>query len=316
MKVVMWAPGMWRPLFETVIGAIAGVELVSVGDNAEFAAAVPGARVAMLPIFFYEGAAADAVRAEAPRLGLVQLLTAGLDKFATEPPPRGVTIATAGAGMSPAVAEHAVSLLLALGRRVVDAHAFQAGAEWDSGRLVNSMRVLADQRVLVFGFGNIGREAAVRLRAFGARVIGMSRSAPPEPLADEMHPTAALDEVLPGIDSVIVAAPLTDETHHVFDQARLARMKRGAFIVNIARGGIIDNLALAEALRSGQIGGAGLDVTEPEPLPAGHLLWHAPNVIITPHVAGAGGQRRLAAFIAENITSFRDGAPLRAVVRV
>jgi phosphoglycerate dehydrogenase-like enzyme len=123
--------------------------------------------------------------------------------------------------------------------------------------------------------------------------------------------------VLARADVVLVAVPYSKDTHHLIGADEFAACKRGAILINVARGGLVDPVALAAALKSGQLGAAGTDVTEPEPLPAGDPLWGAPNLIITPHVAGASGpvgRERLAGFVAANVARFVAGEPVHCVV--
>ena len=129
-----------------------------------------------------------------------------------------------------------------------------------------------------------------------------------------MQPIAAIDNVLAGADFVFIALPASAETENLFDRERLEGCKGGAIVVNVARGKIVDNIALADALNAGILGGAALDVTDPEPLPQGHPLWRAKNVVITPHYGGIGGQERVAEFVAANLERLRKGLPLSSVI--
>src|SRR5690606_16792436 len=134
---------------------------------------------------------------------------------------------------------------------------------------------------------------------------------------DESHGMADLETVLGRADAVMVTIALTAETHHMFGERVIAACKPGALLVNVARGGLVDQTALAAALGSGQLGGAGLDVVDPEPLPASDPLWQVPNLIISPHFAGAGSpasQARLAAGAAANLQRLIAGEPLQHVV--
>ncbi len=127
-----------------------------------------------------------------------------------------------------------------------------------------------------------------------------------------MLPSSALDSVLPSADAIAITAPLTAETRGLFDAERFARCRRGALLVNIARGAIVDTDALVQALASGQLGGAGLDVVEPEPLPADHPLWQAKNLVLSPHIASSGSDADRAQFVLDNVRRYRAGQPLLA----
>jgi phosphoglycerate dehydrogenase-like enzyme len=221
-----------------------------------------------------------------------------------------------GDALATPVATHAVMLLLALQRQLPAFMANQNGRVWD--RSVGARATIPDQStVAVIGFGHIGREIGRLLRAFGARVVAVTRSGSPNALADETVPISRLDEVLPRADAVIVAVPLEAATVNLIGPRELNLCKRSAFLVNIARGQIVDGMALVEALATGVIAGAALDVTDPEPLPSNHPLWGAPNLIISPHFAGACGKlgtQRMAAVAEDNLKRFMRGEPLTNIV--
>lgn len=196
--------------------------------------------------------------------------------------------------------------------RLQDSHLWARSAGWYS----LGGRELAGQTLGVVGVGNIGRRIAQVGRAFGMRVLGMRRSFGTEgsvdPDLDVSYPPSALHELLGQADYAVLAVPLTPETEHLIGEAQLRAMKSGAYLVNIARGRVVDEQALIRALREGWIGGAGLDVTEVEPLPAHSPLYTMPNVILTPHIAGVSVhyENRLAQLFAENLRRYRSGEPL------
>ena len=176
---------------------------------------------------------------------------------------------------------------------------------------------LPETTALILGVGGIGSEAARLCAAFGMRVIGVDgrRTEKSEGVA-ELHPPERLDELLPRADFVIMTIPHTPATEGLMDRARLRHMKGSAFLINIGRGKTVRLDDLVAALNAGEIAGAGLDVFEIEPLPAGHPLWTAPNVLLTPHTAGYGpylDDRRLD-IILDNCRRFAAGQPLRNVV--
>jgi phosphoglycerate dehydrogenase-like enzyme len=143
---------------------------------------------------------------------------------------------------------------------------------------------IAGRIALVIGVGDMGAAAASAAKSLGLRVVGVRRSGSPHPQVDLMVTESALDEVLPEADFVVLATPLTPETRNLLDRRRLGLMKKGAGLFNFGRAGSLDHNALAEALRTGALSGAVLDVHEPEPLPASSPLWHVENLIVTPHV--------------------------------
>ena len=169
--------------------------------------------------------------------------------------------------------------------------------------------------MLVLGLGDIGGEFARRCQALGAYVIGVRRQDTHKPdYVDELHLIADLDTLLPRADVVAIAMPGTEETKGMFNDERLARMKEGSIILNVGRGSIIDTAALTRALQSGHLLGAGLDVTDPEPLPDDCPPWDIPSALITPHVSGFFHLRetltRILQLCVENLTRWENGQPL------
>jgi phosphoglycerate dehydrogenase-like enzyme len=164
----------------------------------------------------------------------------------------------------------------------------------------------------IIGAGAIGRATAARLKALGMNVIGMKRTPEPLPEFDEVLGPDALDTLLERADLLVLACPLTPETHHLIGREQFARMKRSAVIVNIARGAVMVEEDLIDALKSGVIAGAGLDVFATEPLPADNRLWSLPNVIVTPHVSYLAGENEAAMLdeFGENLRLYLEGEPL------
>ena len=295
----------------------AGVTLIEAPDTATGVREAPHVDALWLWPGCYDAEFAAALRSS-QQLRWIQLLTMGYDPLEKFGAPPGVTITNAGDSYAPTVAEHALALSLALLRQVRPALERAATHAWDQS-LSGSVATLNDALVAVIGFGSIGHAIAVRLRACGARVVAVTRSGRSDPLADECAPVSALHNVLARADVVILAVPLTAETRAMIDAAALAALRPSAVLVNIARGGVVDTGALVAALNEGRLAGAGLDVTDPEPLPADHPLWDTPNTIITPHIAGYGGTvpgRRVLGLIGRNLEAFRNGRPLEAQITV
>ena len=185
-------------------------------------------------------------------------------------------------------------------------------------RRKNLVAVITDGTA-VLGLGDIGGEFAKRAKALGARVIGVRRKGTDKPdYVDELILTEKLDEYLPTADCVAITLPGTKETKGMFGAERLSKMKDGAVLLNVGRGMIVDSDALYDALESGKLSGAAVDVTDPEPLPAKHPLWQQENAVITPHVSGGfhlpETHDRIIRIMAENLSAFRKGEPLRNVV--
>ena len=254
----------------------------------------------------YMGPADDlAVMAHMPRLQVVQLLTAGYENALRFLPP-GVTLCNAGGVHDASTAELAVGMIIA-SLRGIDAFArAMPSGSWLYGR----REALADKRVVVVGAGGVGQALRRRLEPFEAEVLMVGRSARPG-----VQASADLPALLPSADVVVLAVPLTDETHGLVDTEFLARMRDGALLVNVARGSVVDTDALTEQVASGRILAA-LDVTDPEPLPPDHPLWSLPGVLISPHVGGntSAFLPRARRLVAEQLQRFATGQPLEHVV--
>lgn len=218
---------------------------------------------------------------------------------------------------SPVIGEHAIAMAMALAR-ALPVFAKQSQNDKREGLYAGrrGMMPLAGKTMLVVGLGGIGTEAARRAAALGMRVIGTRNSSREGPefveyvgLADELL------ELAEQADVIVNALPLTKSTRNLLDTTFFEATRKGVLFVNVGRGATVQTDALVAALRSGQVGGAGLDVTEPEPLPADHPLWQIDNVIITPHVAGYGGEReRHMTLLLENLRRYAAGEPLLNVV--
>jgi phosphoglycerate dehydrogenase-like enzyme len=302
-------PGNAAP-FVQALDAVPGVALTSATNVDDFRRALADAEVAMLPMYLYDAAVAAALR-EAKRLRWIQSLSVGVDRLLKDPPPSRVIVTTAGGSMAVAISEHAIGLLLALSRRLPDLLARQAQGRWEQA-VRRDIVGLSGKVLAIVGYGAIGAEIALRAKAFGMTVIGVRRTPAPDGIADEIVASTALDAVLARADAVAITAPLTEETRGLFDARRFDAMRRGAFLLNVSRGAVVDSDAVAQALASGQLAGAGLDVVEPEPLPPQHPLWTAPNLILTPHVAAAQSEPAVARHAAENVRRFIAGEPLLA----
>jgi phosphoglycerate dehydrogenase-like enzyme len=223
-----------------------------------------------------------------------------------------------------AIAEHVIGVTIALARRLPAAMRAQAAHHWAQNELEgpsSGVRSLDGLRMGIVGLGSIGREIVNLASPFGIRVSGIRRRTSGVPSAtivgvDDVLPPERLPELLEKSDVVVLAVPHTPETKQLIGRAEIDRMKRGAFLVNIARGKLIDDSAVADALRDGRLGGAALDVFTREPLEASSPYWDLPNVIVTPHTSGAMQDywTPLVALFGENLRRFEKGEPLVNVV--
>jgi D-3-phosphoglycerate dehydrogenase len=226
---------------------------------------------------------------------------------------RKIPLMVAGSANSPSVAEQAIFMMLTLAKRAVEMHALVKNGNWQS-RLGKLPYDLFGKTVLIVGFGRIGTRTAKRCLAMEMNVLVYD----PYKTAAEIkgagcEPVPDLDSALPRADFISIHCPKTPETVGLFNAARLKHMKPSAYLINTARGGIIDEPALYKALVSGELAGAGLDVFEQEPPPISHSLFELPNIIIAPHVAGVTREAvdRMSEQTARNILSVLDGEPIR-----
>jgi phosphoglycerate dehydrogenase-like enzyme len=232
----------------------------------------------------------DSLLDHARRLRFIQSIGAGTDQFPrNELAKRGIRLASARGVNARAVAEHAMALILALSRRLPEARDNQAKRVWRGmiGDLAQREDELGGKTLLVVGLGDIGGRLARLAKAFDMRIVGLRRDPASGPgAADAVHRMDELHALLPEADFVALTCPLTNDTEHLIDAAAFGRMKPSAYLVNIARGRVVDEAALVTALAAGRIAGAGIDVTAEEPLAPSSPLWGMPQVLLTPHTAG------------------------------
>ena len=264
------------------------------------------------------GSASD-VLDNGKKLVWIQNVGAGVERLVNDEFRERDLILTNGSGiMAPNIAEHVVGLMLAFARRLPVLLDAQRERRWRTGVDREAVSELTDQTAVLVGLGDIGLAVAKRLKAFDVTVIGVRRSASGElpDNVDELVATADLYDVLGRADHVVSSVPHTSETVGMFDAARFSRFKDGARFYNVGRGTSVIQPDLIAVLESGKLSGAGLDVTDPEPLPEHDPLWTAPNVIITGHTSGATPrfEERLFALFSENIRRYEAGEELLNVV--
>ena len=294
-----------------------GVEIIAVKNTEEMIARAPDADAI---VGGDNVVCDDRVLAAAKRVRWVAVMSAGVEdclgKPALERPGLVVTNMRAVAG--PVMAEHSIALMFALSRSLQVSIGRQATGEgWNRNFAGSQPQALTDKTLLVAGLGGIGLEVARRAHALGMKVIatrGSSREGP------DYVSYVGLSDELPTLisqaDVVVATLPLTPATTHLFDAKMFARMKKTAYFINVGRGGSVVTDDLVAALNNGTIAGAGLDVTEPEPLPKDHPLWKAKNIIITPHHSAQSdlGQGKRELILREQIRRFVAGDKLLSVV--
>lgn len=260
----------------------------------------------------FTGALPPGALADAPRLRWVQCMYAGVDRLLPQLAGRPVLLTSARGLHVHTMADHALLLMLAFARHLPRFLRQQERAAWEPA----PARELRGGCLLVVGLGAIGTEIARRAVAFGLRVIGVKRHPAPVEGVEAVYGPDRLHEALARADWVVLTCPLTPETRGLIGRRELQAMKPGAVLINLARGEVVDEAALVEALSSGHLGGAGLDVFAREPLPPDSPLWRLPHVIVTPHVAGSLPDYvdRTVALFVDNLRRYLDGQPLRNVV--
>jgi phosphoglycerate dehydrogenase-like enzyme len=293
-----------------------GVQIVTVSSVDEAASMAADAQVLI-------GYCDEEILSAAPGLHWVQVYSSGVDRCVINPGMHtGNKLLTNGQRIgSPALAEHAIALMMALVRGLDVFHSNQLNGAWQRNVALGSgeFMELEGRTVLIVGLGGIGTQTAKRAHGLGMRVIATRGSRREGPdyveyvgLADEVSKLAAQADV------VINTAPLTDRTRGMFNAELFAKMKPTAYFVSVGRGASTVTADLVAALGKGELAGAGLDVTDPEPLPEGHPLWSMPRVIITPHTAGRSDKSRdrLFLLVQENLRRYVAGEPMLSVVDI
>ena len=254
------------------------------------------------------------LRQHAPRLRCVHATGAGIDgMLPLDWLPDGAVFTNSSGVHADKAQEFALMALLMLNSRMPQVMTQQRAASW---RQVFTGRA-AGKTVLIIGFGDMGRAAGRAARQLGMRVIAVTRTGAASPDADLTYPIAALDRLLPEADLVVLATPLTADTRNLLDASRIAAMRPGAGLVNVARAGVIDGSALRDALHRGHLSGAIVDVFDPEPLPPDSPWWSTHNLIVTPHISSDDADRYIVDALGiafRNALALLDGAPLTNVV--
>lgn len=286
------------------------LEFVTADDDKEAIAKVADADAV------YRFCTPELVRA-GQRLRWIQMHSAGVENYLfPELVESDVTLTNARGIYGIQLADHVMAFVLAFSRCLNLLFDRQRKGVWES-RSNLTCHELSGTTLLIVGLGGAGTETARRARCFGMNVLATKRRPGEKPdYVDELHSADGLDELLPRADYVALCCPLTHCTRKLFGPRQFELMKPTAVLTTVCRGGVVDTEALVAALESGQIAGAGLDVADPEPLPAGHALWKMPNCVITPHTSGQspGADVRLLDLLCDNLARFASGRPLRNVV--
>ncbi|MGH7399215.1 MAG: D-2-hydroxyacid dehydrogenase [Candidatus Rokuibacteriota bacterium] len=259
---------------------------------------------------FYCWSPPRSLLASAKRLRWIQCMGAGVERLLVPEVPARVRITRAARIFGPWMAEYTLGWCLWITQRMDGFRASQRQRRWVPVDPIP----LRGQTLCVVGLGDIGRSVARAARALGMRVVGVTRSGRGARDAERVYRTRALGVALGRADFVVLTLPLSDRTRGLLGPAELAAMKPAAWLINIARGPIVDEAALLDALRARRIGGAVLDVFDTEPLPADHPLWGLDNVVITPHISGPSTPREIGPIFNDNLRRYVANRPLRHTV--
>src|SRR5262245_4879685 len=283
-----------------------------VSSNEDFAREIADAEVLVTSNRVCTPAYGNALRRNARRLRWMYFSSSGIERGAAMGIPEGVRVTNSTGVKATMVSEHAVTLLLALLRQLPECQAHQRAHLYTREETNAKMRTLEDATVCVIGRGAIGREIVRKVKAFDAHPIAVSRIISDAGDVEAVYPRERIREALARADAVVIATAGDESSLRLIGAAELAAMKPSAFIVNVARGEIVDEPALIAALKDKRIAGAGLDVYDTEPLPAHSPLWDMPNVLLSPHVAGGGstGYFMHKKLFVENLERLRAGKPL------
>jgi phosphoglycerate dehydrogenase-like enzyme len=254
------------------------------------------------------------VFAEARKLKWIQFGSAGIDHTIFPELLESDVILTTLSGIhTTVVAEHVLGMMLALARRFDMAARLQAAQKYDRADLAATSTELSDKTIGIIGLGKIGQNIARLAKAFGMRVVGTKRTVRGDlPDVDELYSADHLDKILPISDYLVIAVPLTSGTCELIGSDQIDMMKQGAYLINVARGAMVDHDALGKALKNGKLGGAALDVFPAEPLPSTNPIWDLPNVIITPHTGASSARygERAIKILKHNLDAFLTGGTM------
>jgi len=295
------------------------VEVAKVHSLETLADALDGAEIFHSYNSAFTAEFARLVRDKGRALKWIQFTTVGVEIGLRAGLPDGVWVTNGGDVGQRVLASHAMALMLGVMRGFRRFELLRERREWARNSMSAYIIDPDRARMVILGMGHIGQDIARKAKAFDMDVTCVTRApSPAVPEIDRVVPREKVDEVLPSADVVMVAMPLDNSTRGFLSAERIALMPKTAILVNISRGKVVDEATLARALADGRILGAGLDALAEEPLPAASPLWDLPNVLITPHVGGQGGEqlwRRMSELIRDNTRRYLSGAPLKHVVR-
>lgn len=316
LKIALYNPVFETSEFHEALREFPDVRFIVAEELKDIPAALDGAEILVTGNRFYLPEPAALIREHGKSLRWLAFVTSGVDKAVASGLPKGVTVTNVAGIRAFAVAEQALALMLGLVRQIRATEQARQLENWARDEVSPNITNLARKHLVIVGTGAIGQDIARKAKAFDMHVTGISRRTDPLPHFDALRTRDALIATAREADILLVAALAGPETDGMISRDVIAALKPTAFVVNIARGSLIDEPALIEALQARRIAGAGLDVQAVEPLPPGSPLWNMDNVLLTPHVGGAGdrGTRTHAGMFIDNLRLWLAGKRLNQVV--
>lgn len=297
--------------------SLPGVTFTSATDTASLAACLDTAEVLLIGNRAYSQEVAAILNQHGRALKWIQFMSSGIDNARAFGLPPGVVVTNAAGLRAGTVSEHAFALMLGVTRRLAEAEHAKARQDWCRDAMTPRVISLTGKHVLIVGLGALGQAIARKAKAFDMKVTGISRSAGPIAHIDTIRPRAELSAACAAADVIVISATYDPDEGAVLDKDAIDRIQPHGIVINIARGPLIDEDALIEAVKEGRIAGAGLDVSVLEPLPRDHKLWMTENILLTPHIGGAGADKSglaLHAMLAENMRRWLAAEPLKNIM--
>lgn len=317
MKIAFFDPHRDPAEFSNAMRAYPSIEYANAADAEQLPAALKDAEVLITSNRIYTPENAAIIRLHGTSLRWIQMTTSGHDKAVASGFPDGCVVTNMAGLRAFAVAEHAMALTLALVRRLRDIEREFSARRWSRDELSPFMDNLAGKHMTIVGVGAIGQDIARKAKAFDMQVTGVTRKPAPLPNFDAMRPRAEMQAQCRQTDILMIAAVADPQTQKMISREIINALPARAMIVNIARGSLIDEPALIDALQTKRIAGAALDVQAEEPTPAAHPLWALDNLLLSPHVGGAGSNglgATHASMFTDNLDLWLAGKPLKQVV--
>lgn len=318
IKAVVYLTAL-RPDVRTAVESFSGVAITIVekNDEAKLAAVLPNAEILVTSNRIYSENVGKIVNEQGKALKWIQFTTAGFDNAIKAGLPKGLAVTNCGGVRAHSVAEQAFYLLLSLARQTRAIEAACLRHDWIRDPISPSLHNIAGRHMLIVGMGPLGQALSRRALAFDMTVSGVSRADELPPGVSKMWPRSQFIDACREADVVVLATALDDSNRNIINRESLAAMRNGAYLINVARGPMVDEAALVEALKSGHLGGAGLDVTVVEPTPKDSPLWDLPNVVLSPHIGGAGdpSEAGVGMVLTQNFKTYLSGKPFPRATR-